>query len=134
GDARCIRERRACLQGRAGTSGRTVPAPWKLGGGAGRHEVAVGRARRGRGGGGRASPGATGTRPGTAAGPDQGVFREELIGRRPRRRRVHFADRGAIAQLGERLDRTQEVAGSSPASSISKRPAHRGLTFSTQAT
>src|SRR5207248_2822402 len=26
---------------------------------------------------------------------------------------------GAIAQLGERLDRTQEVAGSSPASSIS---------------
>jgi hypothetical protein len=25
---------------------------------------------------------------------------------------------GAIAQLGERLDRTQEVAGSSPASSI----------------
>src|SRR6266508_375269 len=32
--------------------------------------------------------------------------------------RLHFADRGAIAQLGERLDRTQEVAGSSPASSI----------------
>jgi hypothetical protein len=28
--------------------------------------------------------------------------------------RVHL---GAIAQLGERLDRTQEVAGSSPASS-----------------
>ena len=28
---------------------------------------------------------------------------------------------GAIAQLGERLDRTQEVAGSSPASSISRR-------------
>jgi hypothetical protein len=28
------------------------------------------------------------------------------------------ASRGAIAQLGERLDRTQEVAGSSPASSI----------------
>jgi hypothetical protein len=26
--------------------------------------------------------------------------------------------RGAIAQLGERLDRTQEVAGSSPASSM----------------
>ena len=38
-----------------------------------------------------------------------------LSGRR--RRRLHFADRGAIAQLGERLDRTQEVAGSSPASS-----------------
>src|SRR5712691_2938609 len=33
-------------------------------------------------------------------------------------RRLHFANRGAIAQLGERLDRTQEVAGSSPASSI----------------
>src|SRR5215208_4762116 len=32
---------------------------------------------------------------------------------------VPSALRGAIAQLGERLDRTQEVAGSSPASSIS---------------
>src|SRR3989442_11711412 len=32
-------------------------------------------------------------------------------------RKLHCADRGAIAQLGERLDRTQEVAGSSPASS-----------------
>ena len=29
-------------------------------------------------------------------------------------------DRGAIAQLGERLDRTQEVGGSSPPSSTSK--------------
>src|SRR5918999_3646053 len=29
---------------------------------------------------------------------------------------------GAIAQLGERLDRTQEVAGSSPASSIRRKP------------
>src|ERR671918_407432 len=29
---------------------------------------------------------------------------------------------GAIAQLGERLDRTQEVAGSSPASSMTKGP------------
>src|SRR5262249_20643437 len=28
--------------------------------------------------------------------------------------KLHFGDRGAIAQLGERLDRTQEVAGSSP--------------------
>jgi hypothetical protein len=37
---------------------------------------------------------------------------------RPVGGRLHFADRGAIAQLGERLDRTQEVAGSSPASSI----------------
>jgi hypothetical protein len=32
--------------------------------------------------------------------------------------KLHFLPRGAIAQLGERLDRTQEVAGSSPASSI----------------
>jgi hypothetical protein len=31
---------------------------------------------------------------------------------------LHCSLRGAIAQLGERLDRTQEVAGSSPASSI----------------
>jgi hypothetical protein len=31
---------------------------------------------------------------------------------------LHCDPRGAIAQLGERLDRTQEVAGSSPASSI----------------
>ena len=31
---------------------------------------------------------------------------------------LHCANRGAIAQLGECLDRTQEVAGSSPASSI----------------
>src|SRR4051812_46434971 len=33
-------------------------------------------------------------------------------------RRATLVVRGAIAQLGERLDRTQEVAGSSPASSI----------------
>jgi hypothetical protein len=31
---------------------------------------------------------------------------------------VHRRALGAIAQLEERLDRTQEVAGSSPASSI----------------
>ena len=31
---------------------------------------------------------------------------------------LHFDSHGAIAQLGERLDRTQEVAGSSPASSM----------------
>ena len=31
---------------------------------------------------------------------------------------LHCEPRGAIAQLGERLDRTQEVAGSSPASSM----------------
>src|SRR5437870_7686068 len=36
--------------------------------------------------------------------------------------RLLAASSGAIAQLGERLDRTQEVAGSSPASSISKGP------------
>jgi hypothetical protein len=34
-----------------------------------------------------------------------------------------LATRGAIAQLGERLDRTQEVGGSSPPSSIHKVPA-----------
>src|ERR1700752_2811833 len=34
---------------------------------------------------------------------------------------------GAIAQLGERLDRTQEVGGSSPPSSIARRPAKRGF-------
>ena len=37
------------------------------------------------------------------------------------------AHHGAIAQLGERLDRTQEVAGSSPASSTPKDPANRGV-------
>ena len=31
---------------------------------------------------------------------------------------LHYDSHGAIAQLGERLDRTQEVAGSSPASSM----------------
>ena len=34
---------------------------------------------------------------------------------------------GAIAQLGERLDRTQEVAGSSPASSTRKASPTRAL-------
>jgi hypothetical protein len=34
---------------------------------------------------------------------------------------------GAIAQLGERLDRTQEVAGSSPASSTCEPPQERGF-------
>ena len=41
-----------------------------------------------------------------------------------RARSIRDADHGAIAQLGERLVRNQEVAGSSPASSISSR---RGL-------
>ena len=35
-------------------------------------------------------------------------------------------DRGAIAQLGERLDRTQEVGGSSPPSSIAEQLLRRG--------
>jgi hypothetical protein len=48
--------------------------------------------------------------------------------------RLHFARLGAIAQLGERLDRTQEVAGSSPASSTKKRPAQRAFLFSGLAT
>ena len=34
---------------------------------------------------------------------------------------------GAIAQLGERLDRTQEVGGSSPPSSTSRKPRTRGV-------
>jgi hypothetical protein len=44
--------------------------------------------------------------------------------------------RGAIAQLGERLDRTQEVAGSSPASSTFDKAPHSGafrLTAGTRA-
>src|SRR5205814_939352 len=40
-----------------------------------------------------------------------------------RKRKLHCGLRGAIAQLGERLDRTQEVGGSSPPSSIF--PSHR---------
>ena len=42
--------------------------------------------------------------------------------------------RGAIAQLGERLVRTQEVGGSSPPSSIDKGPAKAGPLLSCQAT
>src|SRR5262249_27115653 len=38
-------------------------------------------------------------------------------------------ERGAIAQLGERLDRTQEVAGSSPASSTPEPQRRRVLPF-----
>ena len=37
----------------------------------------------------------------------------------------HVPPLGAIAQLGERLDRTQEVGGSSPPSSIKKSPPNR---------
>src|SRR3954447_11219199 len=36
--------------------------------------------------------------------------------------RLHWMARGAIAQLGERLDRTQEVGGSSPPSSTREKP------------
>src|SRR5207247_7009057 len=63
--------------------------------------------------------------------------------REPRRRLGHaclaveaatLREPGAIAQLGERLDRTQEVAGSSPASSTKKRPAQRAFLFSDLAT
>ena len=36
------------------------------------------------------------------------------------------AGEGAIAQLGERLDRTQEVGGSSPPSSIGRKPCYGG--------
>ena len=39
-------------------------------------------------------------------------------GRKTASGRATLSRRGAIAQLGERLDRTQEVVGSSPASSI----------------
>src|SRR5207344_3402524 len=38
-------------------------------------------------------------------------------------KRLALADPGAIAPLGERLDRTQEVGGSSPPSSIRRTPA-----------
>ena len=45
----------------------------------------------------------------------------------PNAARLQCGPLGAIAQLGERLDRTQEVAGSSPASSISKPLLSRGF-------
>src|SRR5262245_50001307 len=45
-------------------------------------------------------------------------------------RALHCLPLGAIAQLGERLDRTQEVAGSSPASSTNESPASRGFLLS----
>ena len=47
----------------------------------------------------------------------------------PPERRYTSPSRGAIAQLGERLDRTQEVGGSSPPSSIrfDEPPAHGNL-------
>ncbi|MEA2168274.1 MAG: hypothetical protein QOF76_1574, partial [Solirubrobacteraceae bacterium] len=41
---------------------------------------------------------------------------------------LHWLALGAIAQLGERLDRTQEVGGSSPPSSI-RREAERSSGF-----
>src|SRR5712692_1511383 len=55
-------------------------------------------------------------------GPTHPVSRECRApgsgGCRPGVRRFSFEARGAVAQLGERLDRTQEVRGSSPLSSI----------------
>src|SRR6266849_4987120 len=59
-------------------------------------------------------------------GPTHPVSRECRApgsgGCRPGVRRFSFEARGAVAQLGERLDRTQEVRGSSPLSSIEKLP------------
>ena len=67
------------------------------------------------------------------AGEDVGRRRapgERVFGEAPRTgATLHSSSRGAIAQLGERLDRTQEVAGSSPASSIGE-PAGNGGFFS----
>jgi len=51
-----------------------------------------------------------------APGPDEPS--RPAVGQSPGS--LHFCLCGAIAQLGERLDRTQEVGGSSPPSSISK--------------
>jgi hypothetical protein len=42
---------------------------------------------------------------------------------------VAWSSFGQVAAEGEVVDRTQEVAGSSPASSTSKRPAYAGLLF-----
>ena len=42
-------------------------------------------------------------------------------------KRLSLTDPGAIAQLGERLDRTQEVGGSSPPSSTPRTPAGAGV-------
>jgi hypothetical protein len=53
---------------------------------------------------------------------------------RPRRSGLHFGAPGAIAQLGERLDRTQEVGGSSPPSSIENRLLARGFRLPWRAT
>ena len=47
--------------------------------------------------------------------------------------RVDSSPLGAIAQLGERLDRTQEVGGSSPPSSINEAPANAGVFASMEA-
>ena len=49
--------------------------------------------------------------------------------RRRKGGRLKSAVLGAIAQLGERLDRTQEVAGSSPASSMVEPGKGRGSSF-----
>ena len=51
-----------------------------------------------------------------------------LLGPRP----IVMAGSGAIAQLGERLDRTQEVASSSLASSINESPAKGSVLVTVQ--
>ncbi len=60
---------------------------------------------------------------------EQGIAYEVVPGPWPWRKnrreahgevRLDLSVRGAIAQLGERLDRTQEVGGSSPPSSTSR--------------
>ena len=40
---------------------------------------------------------------------------------------IYFGPHGAIAQLGERLDRTQEVSGSNPLSSMAAWRPRTGL-------
>src|SRR3954454_5430305 len=62
---------------------------------------------------GRAAGESSRRRPGAAGG-----YNAALDGRPP----IPAEPHGAITQLGERLDRTQEVGGSSPPSSTSRNP------------
>ena len=59
-------------------------------------------------------------------GIEEAILEGTLAARRATRRAATLGPRGAIAQLGERLLCKQEVAGSIPAGSISKRPARYG--------
>ena len=79
----------------AASAGRTVTPAWQAATRTGRRIVATCRAR-------------------PAATPPETVQRSGRIGK--------IGALGAIAQLGERLDRTQEVSGSSPLSSIAAMP------------